>query len=126
MVEIADTWKSKNVVKGSRIKEFNSFQRLFEPADNVDRKSEDGCMKKIKIERSAKLRQEDTRGHNHFDIISGKSHTDQYWIKAFGQQAKDAKMIEKPKLATLDDMKSHWSKTLQDKQISTHTTNRIF
>lgn len=84
VVEIADTWKSKNTVKDSRIKGFNSFQRLFEPADNVERKQEDGCMKKIKIERSLKLRKEDGRDHCHFDIVSGKTTSDQTWIKAFG------------------------------------------
>ena len=84
VVALAEQWKSKNTVKDSRIKGFNSFQRLFEPADNVERKAEDGCMKKIKIERSLKLNQEDKRDHAHFDIISGKTNSDQTWIKAFG------------------------------------------
>ena len=113
VVALAEQWKSKNTVKDSRIKGFNSFQRLFEPADNVERKAEDGCMKKIKIERSLKLNQEDKRDHAHFDIISGKTNSDQTWIKAFGQQAKEAKLVEKPKIVSLDDMKNHWSETLK-------------
>ena len=84
IVEIVDAWRSKGSVKDSKIKAYNSFQRLFVPADNVDRQSEDGCMNKIKIERCLKLRQEDTRKKNHYDLISGKTHTDQTWIKAFG------------------------------------------
>ena len=60
----------------SRIKKFDSFQRIFEPANNVDRKAEDGCMKKIKIERSLKLKHEDTRGKKNVDIISGKTNND--------------------------------------------------
>lgn len=56
VVEVADGWKTKGGVKDSRIKNFNTHERLFVSANNVDRKPEDGCMKKIKIERSLKLR----------------------------------------------------------------------
>ena len=112
MVQIADHWKSKGGVTDSRIKAFNSFQRIFEPANNVDRKQEDGCMKKIKIERSLKLKAEEVKNRNRYDIISGKTDTDQQWIKAFGDQAVQAKLVEKPKVASLDEMKSHWSKAI--------------
>jgi hypothetical protein len=84
VVEVVDTWKSKGGVKDSRIKGFNSHQRLFVPADNVDRLKEDGCMNKIKIERSLKLAQEDKRDRKHYDIVSGKTNSNQEWIKAFG------------------------------------------
>ena len=56
VVEVSDVWKCKGQVRNSNIKTFNTHQRLFVPADNVERKPEDGCMKKIKIERSLKLR----------------------------------------------------------------------
>jgi len=71
VIQISDKWKSKGPVKESRFKEFSTFQRIFEPANNVDRKPEDGCMNKIKIERSIKLRTEDRKGRKDFNIISG-------------------------------------------------------
>ena len=37
-------------------------QRIFIPESNVDRKKEEGCMNKIKIERAVKLVQEESRG----------------------------------------------------------------
>ena len=85
-------------------------------------------MNKIKIERSLKLAQEDKRDRAHYDIVSGKTNSDQQWIKAFGQQAKAAKLIERPKIVSLDEMKNHWSNTLQQKAQANQaqTSNRIF
>ena len=71
MIEVSDTWKSKGAVRNSNIKQFNTHQRLFVPADNVERKPEDGCMKKIKLERSLKLRNEDFKGRSKYDIVTG-------------------------------------------------------
>lgn len=71
VVEVSDVWKSKGTVRNSGIKQFNTHQRLFQPADNVERKPEDGCMKKIKIERSLKLRQEDFKNRGKFDLVTG-------------------------------------------------------
>ena len=56
VVDMTDAWKSKGAVRNSDIKKFNTHERLFKPADNVARQKEDGCMNKIKIERSIKLR----------------------------------------------------------------------
>lgn len=56
VVAVADTWKSKGPVSNNSIKQFNTHTRLFVAANNVERKPEEGCMKKIKIERSVKLR----------------------------------------------------------------------
>ena len=50
------------------------------PADNVDRKSEDGCMKKIKLERSLKLRNEEFKNRPKYDIVSGVAQQDSAWI----------------------------------------------
>lgn len=70
---------------GSAIKDYNTFTRLFVPANNVERKSEDGCMKKIKIERSMKLRGEDFKNRGRYDIVSGRDCPDANWIDSFGQ-----------------------------------------
>ena len=37
------------------------MRRIYEPASNIERQPEDGCMKKILMERSLKLRREDLR-----------------------------------------------------------------
>ena len=71
VVEVSDVWKSKGTVRNSTIKQFNTHQRLFVPADNVERKAEDGCMKKIKLERSLKLRNEEFKNRPKYDIVSG-------------------------------------------------------
>ena len=90
VIEVSDVWKSKGSVRNSSIKQFNSHQRLFVPADNVDRKSEDGCMKKIKLERSLKLRNEEFKNRPKYDIVSGVAQQDSAWIQSFGKQARDA------------------------------------
>ena len=59
-------------------------------ADNVERKPEDGCMKKIKIERSLKLRQEEFKNRSKYDIVSGLDQGDSNWIDSFGKQVKQA------------------------------------
>lgn len=53
VVEIADHWKSLGRVPDS-VKD--THKRIFVPASNVNREKEEGCMNKIKIERSIKLR----------------------------------------------------------------------
>jgi hypothetical protein len=45
-------------------------QRIFVPSSNVDRKKEEGCMNKIKIERAVKLDKEDHREIK-YNILSG-------------------------------------------------------
>jgi len=57
VVAITEDWKTKHSVSP----ELNpprmetTAQRIFVPASNVDRKKEEGCMNKIKIERAVKL-----------------------------------------------------------------------
>ena len=93
VVNIAENWKAKSPVKDSRFHNFSSQQRIFEPASNVNREKEDGCMNKIKIERSIKLRDEDFKGRKRFDIVSGAEQKDDVWIKSFdGQTAGGKKM----------------------------------
>ena len=82
---MSDVWKSKGTVRNSSIKSFNTHQRLFVPADNVERQPEDGCMKKIKIERSLKLRQEEFKNRPKYDIVNGLDQGDAAWIDSFGK-----------------------------------------
>lgn len=82
VVVIRDHWRSKGRVE-STARPTNTHERLFIPANNVERKKEDGCMNKLKIERSLKLRQEETKGRD-FNILSGTRQEDKVWIQAFG------------------------------------------
>lgn len=88
VVFIHKDWTSKKAVA----KEHNpprmetTMQRIFEPASNVDRKKEEGCMNKIKIERAVKLVSEDCRGRG-YNILSGSVVEPKVWIAAMGAQA---------------------------------------
>ena len=53
------------------------------PASNVDRNEEDGCMKKIRIERSLKLRREDLRGRS-YNLVSNTEMPEEDWLSSFG------------------------------------------
>ena len=55
IVELSYNWKSKDPVKTSPFKSQSSHERIFVPASNVERAKEDGCMNKLKIERTYKL-----------------------------------------------------------------------
>lgn len=74
VVVYGSDWKTKKLVDPAcnppRMQ--TTFTRIFEPASNVDRKKEEGCMNKIKIERAAKLNKEDHR-NNSFNILSGET-----------------------------------------------------
>ena len=85
VVGVSDDWKTKGPASANAIKHFKTHTRLFVPADNVDRKSEDGCMKKIKIERCMKLRGEDFKNRGKYDIVSGRESPDTVWIDSFGK-----------------------------------------
>jgi len=62
-------------------------ERIFVPASNVDRKKEEGCMAKIKIERAAKLDIEDKRNRS-FNILSGAAIDKKVWLNSMGDQLK--------------------------------------
>ena len=115
-MSISGRWKAKGPVRNNSIKQFNTFQRLFVPADNVERKAEDGCMKKIKIERCIKLREEDFKNRGRYDLVSGKDCPDKIWIDSFGKQARDAGMKMSHSTKYNDgNMRNHWAKTLKMK-----------
>jgi hypothetical protein len=60
VVDISENWRKKFLVPNSQAN-LNTFERICASASNINREPEDGCMKKIKIERSLKLRKEDVR-----------------------------------------------------------------
>jgi len=91
VVEIADQWKTKGCVPGSHK---NTMQRIFEPASNVHRVKEEGCMNKIKIERSLKLRDEEMRGRK-FNPITGTTDKEE-WLGSFGNQLSLVSKDRKP------------------------------
>ena len=111
VVEIVDQWKAKKPIPGARK---NTMQRLFEPASNVTREKEEGCMNKIKIERSLKLREEDQRGRK-FNVLTGASDKPQDWISSFGEQKHMVKTEGSSNVRTENDMKSHWKQALAAK-----------
>jgi len=53
--DIDSTWKRKKIVSYRPDNE-STFKRIFVSASNVGRNNEEGCMKKIRMERSLKLR----------------------------------------------------------------------
>lgn len=55
------------------------------PASNIERQPDEGCMKKIKIERSLKLNREDCRDKN-FNVLSNTAKNEENWLNSFGDQ----------------------------------------
>jgi len=84
VIDIGDKWKNKHIVKGS-IAELDTHKRIIVPASNIERTPEDGCMKKIKIERSLKLRKEDFRNKS-TNLITNNKEPENVWIDSFGDQ----------------------------------------
>jgi hypothetical protein len=82
VVDIDDQWRTKRFVENPVSKPMNTHERLYEYASNVKREPEDGCMKKIKIERSLKLRQEDVRSKS-YNILNGATNEEKTWINAY-------------------------------------------
>ena len=58
IVDIDEKWKKKQNVPSSTAGH-DTHTRLYVPASNIERQPDDGCMRKIKIERSLKLNKED-------------------------------------------------------------------
>jgi hypothetical protein len=71
VVGLSDNWKSKGKVGLNLLATLSSHERIYVPASNISREPEDGCMKKLKLERSLKLRKEDSRGKS-FNVLSNK------------------------------------------------------
>ena len=84
VVDISDKWHHKAMIRGSQA-ELDTHSRIYVPASNVERIPEDGCMKKIKIERSLKLRKEDFRNKT-TNVLSNCKEPEDVWIDSFGVQ----------------------------------------
>ena len=82
IVDISENWKKRKIV-GGPIASPDTFKRIYSPASNVNREPEDGCMKKIKIERSLKLRKEDLRGKK-TNVITNNQEIEENWLGSFG------------------------------------------
>jgi hypothetical protein len=86
VIDIHKDWKSTfkvpRQVNPPRVETTN--QRIFTEASNVDRKKEEGCMNKIKIERADKLQKEDARSKS-YNVISGAQVDRKVWINALGK-----------------------------------------
>ena len=102
IIDIGDKWNRKHIVKGSQA-ELNTQKRIYVPASNIERTPEDGCMKKIKIERSLKLRKEDFRQRNH-NLITNNVEPEDIWLNSFGEQ-KEAEFYKTamPKIDSIHD-----------------------
>jgi hypothetical protein len=94
VVVLHKDWKQKQQVDPTcnppRMESTQS--RIFVAASNVDRKKQEGCMNKIKIERTAKLVQEDHR-HNSYNILSGAILDNRVWANAMGSQSEGFKIM---------------------------------
>ena len=69
LIDIHETWKKRHPVPGSQ-SSLDTHKRQVVPASNTNREPEDGCMKKVRIERALKQRKEDCRERD-FNIIGG-------------------------------------------------------
>ena len=81
MIDVADKWKRLHHVQGAS-SSLDTNKRINLPASNVDRNPEEGCMKKIKIERSLKLRKEDFRNRT-FNVLTNNQEPEEKWIDSF-------------------------------------------
>ena len=88
VVFIHKDWKAKNQVplEANPPRTETTTKRIFEPANNVNRTKQEGCMAKIKIERAAKLAKEDMRDRS-YNILSGATVEKKVWVDAMGEQA---------------------------------------
>lgn len=81
-------------MRQSPFKSQSSHERIFVPASNVERAKEDGCMNKLKIERTMKLWNEDFKNRRNYDILSGATKPESLWVNSFGNQAKLLSPVE--------------------------------
>ena len=104
VVDIADKWRKKASVRGS-LAELDTHKRIYVLASNIERTPEDGCMKKIKIERSLKLRKEDFRKKT-TNVITNNEEPEMLWIDSFGPQKETHMKAFQPQVDTCHEEKS--------------------
>ena len=116
VVDIADKWKNKALVKGSQA-ELDTHKRIYIPASNIERVPEDGCMKKIKIERSLKLRKEDFRNKS-TNVLTNNIEPENVWVDSFGGQKDTYMKTWQPQIEHYHDEKKNLatSVTKEDKE----------
>jgi len=114
VIELADGWKTLGKIPDARK---DTHQRIFVPASNVHREKEEGCMNKIKIERSLKLRAEEQRGRK-FNPLTGAVDKEE-WKSAYGdQQTSHYAGVQRSVSTnpinpiTHNEMKVHWKQAL--------------
>lgn len=87
VVDIDRDWKNKHSVpvecNPPRIE--TTSARIFVPASNVGRTNEEGVMRKIRVERAAKLEKEDKRGKS-YNILTGALVENKVWLNTMGSQ----------------------------------------
>lgn len=84
VIDLGEKWKYRHIVPGS-IAELDTKKRIYKPASNIDRTPEDGCnLKKIKIERSMKLRKEDFRAKS-TNMVTNNIEPEEVWHNSFGE-----------------------------------------
>ena len=94
------------------------------PASNIERVPEDGCMKKIKIERSLKLRKEDFRNKS-TNVLTNNVEPENVWVDSFGGQKDTYMKTWAPKIESYHDEKKNLSTcmTVEDRENEKLRTN---
>ena len=100
------------MVKGSQA-EWDTHSRLYVPASNIERQPEQGCMKKIKLERSLKLRKEDLRNKG-YNILSNIQDLEGNWLNSFGSQKETFYPVYKPPIENTHEEKSQIASGMTD------------
>jgi len=96
ILDIGDKWDKKRYVENSSRK-LDTYSRIYVPASNVSRQPDEGCMKKIKIERSLKLRKEDFRSKT-FNPVTNTGCDESNWINSFAGQKEQLYEKVQPKV----------------------------
>lgn len=110
IVDIQDKWKRLHHVSGAS-SSLDTHERIYMPASNVNRTPEEGCMKKIKIERSMKLRKEDIRNRD-FNVVSNNQEPESVWIDSFQGQKEELYEKVHSKIKDIHEEKSQIATTM--------------
>lgn len=95
----------------------STYARIYEPASNIERNQEDGCMKKIRIERSLKLREEDDRSKG-FNPLTNNQNKESTWLDSFGKQKDTLLKVVEPSVKTFHNEKANIASSLTEGDIA--------
>lgn len=105
VLDVGDKWKHKGKAgEEIKISKYDTYQRIYKAASNIDRKPEDGCMKKIKLERSLKLRKEDLRDKG-FNVLTNNIEPEKNWLDTLSNQKEPYFNKCQPKIAIIHNVK---------------------